>query len=363
MVTGTDRTQKGPGNGAFCFFGPSCNSGTGSSSHEQKHTNMELRTTLLALLLAPAALLAQTDTTATEAPGRTTISAGISSKEGGYVKVQDPDTTKKDNTITINTKRKTITITTEPRLWENEEDSLADRLKDRLKERRNLFTYWSGVDVGVNTLLGTNGSADLPADANFMEIDNARSRFVSINFMEQKIQFGSHHAGLLTGLGLEFTNYHLKENVLLTYNADSISGIPVESPEFRKNKLRQMGLRVPLMLEFNTKRAPVPTLEEMKANKGWGFDRKHNVHLAFGLVGSWYFDTMYKQKYRLDGETRKERDKGDYLLLPYRAAAAVRFGYGSLNLFAEYSLTPLFQDGKGPELTPLNIGLTIVGFD
>jgi hypothetical protein len=34
-----------------------------------------------------------------------------------------------------------------------------------------------------------------------------------------------------------------------------------------------------------------------------------------------------------------------------------------LNLFAEYSLTPLFNDDKGPELTPLTVGLTLIGFN
>jgi hypothetical protein len=49
----------------------------------------------------------------------------------------------------------------------------------------------------------------------------------------------------------------------------------MESPEFRKNKLRQIGLRVPLMLEFNTKRAKLPTnAEELAAKPDWSFSRK-----------------------------------------------------------------------------------------
>jgi hypothetical protein len=72
---------------------------------------------------------------------------------------------------------------------------------------------------------------------------------------------------------------------------------------------------------------------------------------------------MYKQKYRTDGDNRKDRSKGDYQLLPYRAAASVRLGYGGLNLFAEYALTPFVLEGKGPELSPLNVGLTIIGFN
>ena len=317
----------------------------------------------LAFLTAPLLSVGQTDSSGTEQPSRHSLSLGVSSKEGAYAKVDVADTTKKDNTITIMTRRKRISITTEPRLWESESDSLGERLKDLRTERRNLFTYWSGLDVGVNTLLSTDGSDDLPADAEFMQIDNARSRFFSINFMEQKIEFGSHHVGLLTGLGWEFVNYHLKENVLLAYDSDSIYGIPVDQPDYRKNKLRQMGIRVPLMLEFNTKRAPMPTVEEMKVKKGSVFTRKGNVHLAVGVVGSWYFDTMYKQKYEVDGEKHKDRSKGDYLLLPYRAAASVRVGYGGLNLFAEYGLTQLFKDDKGPELIPFTVGITVLAFN
>lgn len=327
-----------------------------------------MRHLILSLITAlPLAAMAQQDTLQQEAPESTKrLEMGVNSKEGGYVKVTDDgDTTKQDKggPVTITTKRRTITITSEHRPWGSETDSIADRLRDLRKERRRLFTYWSGIDMGVNTLLGPDGDADLDKSAEFMEIDNARSRFLAINFWESKLEFGSHHAGLFTGLGLEFVNYRLKNNVLLQYSADSVFALPLDTIDLRKNKLRQIGLRVPLMLEFNTKRAPMPTADELKAGKKTSFSRKGNVHLAAGVVGSWYFDTMYKQKFRLDGDDRKTRDKGDYLLRPYRVAATARLGYGAWNLFAEYSLTSLFKDGKGPELTPFNVGITIIGFN
>lgn len=332
-----------------------------------------MRTLIAIACFVPLAALAQTDTTAQ--PGLPMLNVGVSSDRGAYAELADLnkiDSTKEKGSFTIDLKYKRITVITEPKPWANSADSINEVLHDSRVERRNQFTYWSGVDVGVNTLLATDGSADLPANAEFMEIDNAKSRFVSINFMEQKIEFGSHHVGLLTGLGWEFVNYRLKNNVLLAYGTDSVYGVDVDDPDFDKNKLRQMGLRVPLMLEFNTKRAPLPTAADivaMRADTTGQLAKKfrhrntRNFHIAMGVVGSWYFDTMYKQKYTVDGDDRKDRDKGDYLLLPYRAAAAMRIGYGSLNLFAEYSLTPLFTEGKGPELTPLTVGLTIVGFN
>ncbi len=292
--------------------------------------------------------------------------------EGLGVHMTDGDTITKKGTFTFDTKYKHVTIVAEPKPWASTSDSIAEVLKDSRTKRRNLFTYWSGLDLGVNTLLGPDGSSELDADAEFMEVDNKSSRFFSINFLEEKIEFGSHHMGLLTGLGWEFVNYRLQNNYNVQYNADSVYGVPVETPDYDKNKMRQIGFRVPLMLEFNTKRAPLPTEADVMAMRQdttgtiaerFKHSRKHNFHIAMGMVGSWYYNSMYKVKYDLDGENQHDRSSGDYHLLPYRAAAAVRIGYGALNLFAEYSLTPLFQDGKGPELTPFNIGITIIGFN
>jgi hypothetical protein len=317
----------------------------------------------MALAVTILPVLGQNDTAATELERKTSLHVGVNSKEGGYARVEKADTTSKEP-FTFETKRRKYLIYSEQKPWASEQDSVDQKRQEFTRERRRLFTYWSGLDLGVNTLLGSDGDADLSGDAELMQINNARSRFFAINFMERKLEFGSHHAGLMTGLGLEFTGYHFTNNMLLHYNADSVYTLEVERPEFRKNKLRQIGLRLPVMLEFNTKRQRIPTDEQIRAGKVSSPSRKGNVHLAAGVVGSWYFDTMYKQKYRDEtGSMRKDSDTGDYHLLPYRAAASVRFGYGALNLFAEYALTPLFKEGKGPELTPFNVGLTIIGFN
>lgn len=292
----------------------------------------------------------------------TTLHMGVDANDGAYMKVENGDTTKNEPVI-ITMRRKVIKIFSEDREVPSDSAMMAERLKELRTERRNLFTYWSGLDLGVNTLLGPDGSSDLDKDAEFIEIDQGRSRFFAINFMEQKIEFGSPNVGLLTGLGWEFVNYHLKNNVQLQYNADSVYGVALDSPEFSKNKLRQIGFRVPVMIEFNTKRAPLPTVDELRAKKGFSYDRKRNFHLAVGVIGSWYYENMHKQKYRQEGSDHKDRYIGDYQLMPVRAALSARVGYGGLNLFAEYALTPLFKDGKGPELTPLNVGLTLVGFN
>ena len=333
---------------------------------------MKKQILVLAMLSGAIAGSAQTDSTEVQSTHR--LELGVNSKEGGYARIaNDPDSTDKPSPLVINTKRKKITISTEDRDWISQEDSVQDVLKELRKERRNQFTYWSGVDVGFNALLGPDNSGDFPREFDFLQLDQARSRFVSINFMEQKIEFGSHHVGLLTGLGWEFTNYRFKENSIMNFEGDTITATAVDTPQFIKSKLRQSGFRVPLMLEFNTKRAKMPTAEEViaaaadtvggKKPRTFKFTNKKNFHLAAGVVGTWYYDSMYKQKYRMDGSIQKDIDKGEHQVLPYRLAASARIGYGSLNLFAEYALTPLFKDNITPELTPFNVGLTIIGFN
>ena len=138
----------------------------------------------------------------------------------------------------------------------------------------------------------------------------------------------------------------------------------MDSPTLHKNKLRQIDLCDPLMLEFNTKQAALPTnAAELATKPNWSFSRKHNFHFATGVVGSWFFDTMYLQKYNEGGESKKYRMKASYNLLPYRVAARAQIGYGPLNLFAEYGLTPMFEQGTASDLRALTVGITLVGFN
>jgi len=334
-------------------------------SHEQNTTDMDLKNLLAIALLMPFAANAQTDSTRTDTTHkRTYVALGVS-KDGAHTYAGDGDSDGID-TFRLELKHRIIRIISTRRGTDSTgADTLEDRLRKARRERRNLFTYWAGIEFGFNSFIAPDGRiGDGPQAAPFL-LNNLRGRWVAINIMEQKYEFGSHHAGLFWGLGLEATNYHLSENVRLAYNSDSTWAVPVDDPRYTKNKLRQLGVRLPIMFEFNTKKAPLPSTpdEWVKFHEKKGFSRKGNFHFALGVVGSWYFDHMYKQKYRADGDLHQERDKGDYNLLPYRVAARAQIGVGGLNLFAEYGLTPLFKEGSGPALTPLTVGLTLIGFN
>ncbi|MBK8582704.1 MAG: hypothetical protein IPL86_13010 [Flavobacteriales bacterium] len=324
---------------------------------------------LFSLLLLPFAGMAQQDSIRSNAsevqPDRhsLTLSAG---SNGMKVQVQstDTNTVQKGDTIRITSKRKLIRIITTPRIGIDTVESFEQKLSALKRERRNLFSYWAGLEFGMNSFVTTDGRIGDGPESGPLQLNNAKSRYFAINFWEQKIEFGTNHVGLFTGMGIEFDNYKLSENNTLLSNGDSTYAVAMDSPDLRKNKLRQIGLRVPLMLEFNTNRAKLPAnADELAAKPDWSFSRKHNVHLAAGVVGSWLFDTMYKQKYTEDGHNVKQRSKDGYNLLPYRLAARAQIGYGPLNLFAEYALTRMFEEGTAPDLRALNVGITLIGFN
>ncbi|MFZ1687171.1 MAG: hypothetical protein WAU70_07105 [Flavobacteriales bacterium] len=316
-----------------------------------------------AALLVATTAHAQDDTTKTD--GNHAVEFKLGPNGSGVNVVDTRDSSQVDDgydTLRLETKRKFITVLIAPRPLA-QQDSLPSLLKQLRNQRRHAFTHWGGMDLGFNNFLTTDGRIGDGPETNGLALNNWRSRFLAFNLAEWKIEFGSHHVGLLTGLGIEFRNYHFADNTVLTNVADTTFGAPVTEPDFTKNKLRQTGLRAPLLLEFNTKSAPLPTtLDEALAMRKNGFSTKHNFHLALGVVGSWYFDTMYKQKYSDEGNERKVRSNDDFDLLPYNLAATVRMGFGDLTLFAEYSLTTLFEEGGSPELVPVTVGIQLLDF-
>lgn len=235
-----------------------------------------------------------------------------------------------------------------------------------VKKRRN---HWAGIDLGINGFVNANNSLNLnnPAGLDtsnpskvtqFMELDYAKSWTVSINFYEQFIKLYKHHVGLVTGLGIEYNNYELKHNVQLiskggsfvhdnvtAYNENYTWGVIDTNINYSKNRFKTFYINAPLLLEFNT-----------------GQHKNKSFHFAAGAIVGYKFTTKMKYKYKEDGDTQKYKDNQDFNTNPFRVSLTARVGYGRLNLFATYGLTPLFEKNRGPELHAFSIGMTLLGF-
>jgi hypothetical protein len=205
---------------------------------------------------------------------------------------------------------------------------------------------WAGIELFQNGYTTYDNKITLPAGSDYMSLDyGTRNLGWNLNLMEKDFRFAHGKMQFVTGLGFSFNSFALKNKT--TLNADSsFTGYKYDSlASFSKNKLKESFITVPLLLELNTSHRD-----------------SRNFHIAAGVIGGLKLGSRTKQFYSEDGHEFHQIRKDDYNLYPFKLDATVRVGYGQFTMFATYSLTPLFQEGKGPQLYPFTLGIRIIPF-
>jgi len=204
--------------------------------------------------------------------------------------------------------------------------------------------HWKGLDLGVNGYLTPNNDFSYPDEYSLLDQKYQKSFNVNLNFYEQNVNLIRNKLGLVTGLGLSWNNYRFDNDVRLQkgenkliLTRDSTEGVTCE-----KSKLVNTYLTLPVMLEVQTNR-------HSKAN---------SFHLGAGVLGGWRIGTHTKYVFD-DGSRQKDKERSDFYMNPFKLDAIATVGWGMINLYATYSLTPMFQKNKGPELYPFSVGICL----
>lgn len=212
------------------------------------------------------------------------------------------------------------------------------------KEKRKFRGHWSGLEFGINGYMNKNQSIIMKDDLAYMDLKQARSWNFNINFLQYNIGFGTDKAGLVTGMGFEFNNYHFSSKTSLKV-VNGITKVDSSYVNFNvtKSKLSTTYFTVPLLFEFQ-----VPA-------------GHHRVYFSTGVIGGVRLGSHTKVIYR-DGGKEKRKNRDDFNLSTFRYGLTARVGYRGLRLFANYYPTSLFEKDKGPELYPFSIGLVLIDF-
>ncbi|NVO08625.1 MAG: outer membrane beta-barrel protein [Bacteroidales bacterium] len=209
--------------------------------------------------------------------------------------------------------------------------------------------HWSGFEFGVNGLMDKNRSLNLKGDLAALDLKQARSWNINLNFMQYSIGFGTDKIGLITGMGLEFNNYHFSnpislkmENGITIVDSSYIKG----NFDVQKSKLSTTHLTIPLLLEIQ-----IPTGE-----------RGHRIYISGGVIGGLRIGAHTKVIYE-NGGRKKDKNHDDFNLSTFRYGFTARIGYRGLKLFANYYPVALFEKDKGPEVYPFSVGLVLFNFN
>ncbi|MBU0487481.1 MAG: DUF2807 domain-containing protein [Bacteroidetes bacterium] len=202
---------------------------------------------------------------------------------------------------------------------------------------------WAGIAIGVNGYMTSSYDTKLPAGFEYMELDYPRSLSISINPWEQNFPLLKDHINLVTGFGLEFSNYRFSQNYLLMPDSSHVCAIYDSANVYKRSKLTSVWANIPLLLQFNTG-------ENSSGN---------SFHWSVGVVGGIRLGSHTKQVYEIGHTKFKPKTRDDFNLNLFRYGAMFRIGYAGLDLWAKYDFSELFTTGEDPRLYPFTIGFNI----
>jgi hypothetical protein len=148
-------------------------------------------------------------------------------------------------------------------------------------------------------------------------------------------------------MGLQFKSYRLEQNTTIERLENGrIEPQTLYFEQNQKSKLSIVSLMVPLLAEV-----------QFPLNH-----YKNRLYISGGAFGTIRLDSHTKIKYRVEGKKEKLKTPGHFSLQDFNYGLMVRAGYRWVNVFATYELTPFFKEDKGPELTPVTFGITLISF-
>jgi len=243
---------------------------------------------------------------------------------------------KDDDTVTIKLGNKVLII---------DEDGHVEFHKTKAHKFNG---HWGGFHLGINGYVDPDFSTQVPPEYNFLDLKYEQSIDVHINAYEQNFNLVKNHLGLITGIGFTFNSYRYGKDWHFVSDTATIYAFHGEDvyPErdYQKSKMKVTYLNIPLLLEYQTNHG-------MKTN---------SFHITAGVMGGVRLGTKAKVVWGEDNS--KEKNWDDYHMNPFRWDAYAGIGWGIINIYATYSMNPLFQEDEGPELYPFSIGLALINW-
>jgi len=222
--------------------------------------------------------------------------------------------------------------------WENNEEDW-----ENVGGARSFEGHLGGFEFGFNSFGSKQFSTSIDGSSSDWDLNSAKSS--SFNIILPNLDLGfCRRIGIVTSLGFNFNNYRFDNN--LTIDKDPVDGITraFDAPagiEYEKSKLATIYATIPVMLE-----AQIPLSDGNALNFG------------VGVIGAIKLGSHTKVVYNDDGK-QKDKNHDDFNLNLLRYGVTARVGYKMFQIYGTSYLTPLFEDGKGPELYPFEIGIAL----
>ncbi|HLN52536.1 MAG TPA: DUF2807 domain-containing protein [Lentimicrobium sp.] len=219
-------------------------------------------------------------------------------------------------------------------------------VKVRHHKKEKYDGHWGGIEIGVNGLVYRDNNMTPPSEYSFLDQKMERSVNFALNLYEQNFNLIEENFGLTTGLGLEWNNYRLADDVVLNLDDDiSARYGSSEDTNWIKSKFVTTYLTLPLMFEVQTN----------------SMSKVNSFHAGIGVLSGLRIGTHTKVVYD-DGDKETDKERGATSMNPFKLELMARLGWGKINVYGKYALTELFKENRGPEAHPFSVGITLINW-
>lgn len=177
------------------------------------------------------------------------------------------------------------------------------------------------------------------------------SRGFNVYFMYDVV-LGKSRFSIAPGLGLGTNNY-FHNNRITTDSLGTTFGALPEGITGRKNKIGLTYFDIPVEFRFRSK----PNAKGDSWKLAAGFKAGIILHSKWKYRGEDFRDG---EGFTFGDDVKFKEFDLDNLNL-FRYGLTLRGGYGIWNAFIYYSLSDVFEEGRGPRMTPLSFGISING--
>ena len=194
-----------------------------------------------------------------------------------------------------------------------------------------------GVDLFTDIVLYDNDPAFLPTGFEFRIINQGVNVFAMYNF-----QIGTSMSSLGIGLAIRNHNLFSRNSMIDDIKADSIIYSTIER-NFKKTKINLTYLDLPVEFKYRT---------EGGFKLGIGLKVGYKIYSKQKYVGDRPEDNI-----GVSVKSKKINQVEDWTY-----GATLRIGYKWISFFGYYQFNSFFRSGKGPNFTPVSLGITITPF-
>lgn len=223
---------------------------------------------------------------------------------------------------------------------EDKDDKKESKKSDKMKR------VYAGFELGVGSFAKPDLNMNFTNDYKFLNTRMGNSWFYGLNLFEVDGHIVKNKLAITTGLGMTWSNYRFDGNSYLTPNIDTL-GATNAGVALSDNKLYTFDVNAPFLIKYAPGR-------KGNANKGF--------HIAVGAIVR-YIATMHvTTETSANGYEQKVRMNDDFNINAFKVDATVRFGYDKIKFFANYALTPYFNNSGSNDIRTVSAGVTLIGF-